>query len=326
MPATFTYSPVQPLKGLQETRMVTLSYRALSPHGDGVLSVFKGIKSVPQTANSSLLTGHSSYTFSAKEKDSETGLSYFGSRYYSSDLSVWLSVDPMSDKYPSLSPYTYCANNPVRVVDPDGEEVYINGNAADDAVSQLNNKTSDHFKVMRNAETGLLSYEGKAKSKTDRIIKKAIVSKKETIHIEANNSSTFTDRNGEKHTYTKDDNGGNFYGGGAYGGSTVTGKHCDSYQYVNPEALSELDYRVGDCKSGGYMLHEFAEGYFSAKLGHYSKGDPVGGNNYKEAHGMANMYSGGGWKALMLDIPIKKLFGFIGLTRSVKIGYKRSDD
>ena len=62
------------------------------------------------------------YTFSAKEKDSETGLSYFGSRYYSSDLSVWLSVDPMSGKYPSLSPYTYCADNPVRLVDPDGED------------------------------------------------------------------------------------------------------------------------------------------------------------------------------------------------------------
>ncbi|MDD6185651.1 MAG: RHS repeat-associated core domain-containing protein [Bacteroidales bacterium] len=68
---------------------------------------------------------HWTYTFSAKEKDSETGLSYFGSRYYSSDLSVWLSVDPMSDKYPSLSPYVYCANNPVRVVDPDGEEIVI---------------------------------------------------------------------------------------------------------------------------------------------------------------------------------------------------------
>ena len=62
------------------------------------------------------------YTFSAKEKDSETGLSYFGSRYYSSDLSIWLSVDPMSDKYPSFSPYTYCANNPVKLVDPNGEE------------------------------------------------------------------------------------------------------------------------------------------------------------------------------------------------------------
>ena len=34
---------------------------------------------------------HAMYTFSAKEKDAETGYSYFGSRYYSSDLSVWLS-------------------------------------------------------------------------------------------------------------------------------------------------------------------------------------------------------------------------------------------
>ncbi|MBO7493017.1 MAG: RHS repeat-associated core domain-containing protein [Bacteroidales bacterium] len=65
------------------------------------------------------------YTFSAKEKDPETGLNYFGSRYYSSDLSVWLSVDPQASKYPSLSPYVYCANNPVKLVDPDGEEVWF---------------------------------------------------------------------------------------------------------------------------------------------------------------------------------------------------------
>ena len=63
------------------------------------------------------------YTFSAKEKDTETGYSYFGSRYYNSDLSIWLSVDPMSDKYPSMSSYVYCANNPVKLVDPNGEEI-----------------------------------------------------------------------------------------------------------------------------------------------------------------------------------------------------------
>ena len=40
-------------------------------------------------------------------------------RHYNSALSIWLSVDPMADKYPSISPYTYCANNPVRLVDPD---------------------------------------------------------------------------------------------------------------------------------------------------------------------------------------------------------------
>lgn len=64
---------------------------------------------------------HAIYTFSAKEKDAETGYSYFGARYYSSDLSVWLSVDPMADKYPGLSPYVYCTNNPVKLVDPNGE-------------------------------------------------------------------------------------------------------------------------------------------------------------------------------------------------------------
>ncbi len=44
-------------------------------------------------------------------------------RYYHSTLSIWLSVDPMADKYPGVSPYTYCANNPVRLVDEDGREV-----------------------------------------------------------------------------------------------------------------------------------------------------------------------------------------------------------
>jgi RHS repeat-associated protein len=63
------------------------------------------------------------YTFSGKEKDAETGYSYFGARYYDSDLSIWLSVDPMSDKYPSMSPYNYCADNPVILVDPDGREI-----------------------------------------------------------------------------------------------------------------------------------------------------------------------------------------------------------
>ena len=65
------------------------------------------------------------YTFSGKERDEETGYSYFGARHYNSDLSIWLSVDPMSDKYPGVSPYAYCANNPVRLVDPDGRDIWI---------------------------------------------------------------------------------------------------------------------------------------------------------------------------------------------------------
>ena len=65
-----------------------------------------------------------SLTFTGKERDSETGFSYFGARFYDSDLMTgWLSVDPMADKYPNLSPYAYCAWNPVRLVDPDGRKI-----------------------------------------------------------------------------------------------------------------------------------------------------------------------------------------------------------
>ncbi len=63
------------------------------------------------------------YSFNAKEKDYESGFHYYGSRYYSSELSIWNSTDPMSDKYPSLTPYNYCANNPVKLIDPNGEEI-----------------------------------------------------------------------------------------------------------------------------------------------------------------------------------------------------------
>jgi len=62
------------------------------------------------------------YTFSGKEKDWETGYSYFGARYYDSELSIWLSVDPMAHKYPHQSNYVYCSNNPIRLIDPDGRD------------------------------------------------------------------------------------------------------------------------------------------------------------------------------------------------------------
>lgn len=39
-------------------------------------------------------------------------------------MTMWLSVDPMADKYPNVSPYAYCAWNPVKLIDPDGRDWY----------------------------------------------------------------------------------------------------------------------------------------------------------------------------------------------------------
>lgn len=74
------------------------------------------------------------YLFNAKEKDVETGLYYYGARYYDAKLSNWLSVDPMQDKYAGLSPYNYCLNNPVKLVDPNGKDVKER-NLADNTVT-----------------------------------------------------------------------------------------------------------------------------------------------------------------------------------------------
>ena len=65
--------------------------------------------------------------FTGKERDEETGYGYFGARYMDHELMTgWLSVDPMADKYPNISPYAYCAWNPVKLVDPDGNEAIDN--------------------------------------------------------------------------------------------------------------------------------------------------------------------------------------------------------
>lgn len=43
------------------------------------------------------------------------------------DILIWLSVDPLAEKYPSMSPYVYCANNPVMYYDPDGRKIWVVG-------------------------------------------------------------------------------------------------------------------------------------------------------------------------------------------------------
>lgn len=63
------------------------------------------------------------YAFNAKELDEETGMYYYEARYYKPP--VFTSRDPMFEKYFWMTPYAYCANNPVKYVDPSGREIDI---------------------------------------------------------------------------------------------------------------------------------------------------------------------------------------------------------
>ena len=82
-------------------------------------------------------TWNTPYKFSGKELDDETGYSYFGARYYDPNISIWLSVDPLSDEYPNHSPYTYALNNPIKVIDPNGMSTDWVETTADDGSKQV---------------------------------------------------------------------------------------------------------------------------------------------------------------------------------------------
>jgi len=98
----------------------------------------------------------SRYKFTAKELDNETSYTYFGARYYDSELSGWLSVDPMSDKYPSTSGYMYCLGNPVILIDPSGLDT-IDVNKNDKGIWTITNKQivegNDVFRINTGNET-----------------------------------------------------------------------------------------------------------------------------------------------------------------------------
>lgn len=68
------------------------------------------------------------YLFNAKEFDEETGLYYYGARYYDPRLSLWMSTDPMQEKYPSHTSYNYTYNNPIKYIDLWGCEGEIGDN------------------------------------------------------------------------------------------------------------------------------------------------------------------------------------------------------
>ncbi len=73
------------------------------------------------------ISGYSErFRFTGKERDEETGFGYFGARYMDHELmTMWLSVDPLSDKYPNISPYAYCVWNPTKLVDPYGMDTLL---------------------------------------------------------------------------------------------------------------------------------------------------------------------------------------------------------
>jgi len=118
------------------------------------------------------------FMYTGKELDQETGLYYYGARYYDPRTSVWQSVDPILEKYlPGTDPkensklpgmggfynsgnlagYTYTHQNPVRYVDPDGNAVFVVGGAADKAKAGTGSIVFSGYKQFSSNSSGIFS-------------------------------------------------------------------------------------------------------------------------------------------------------------------------
>ena len=130
------------------------------------------------------------YLFNGKELDLETGLYYYGARYY--DRNHWLSVDPLAEQYPNISTYTYCAGNPIGYRDENGEwlnfvvgavvgaatdyglQVAINlaeGKGLGDALTDVDGKSIGTSAVLGATGVGILSKVKKIVKNRDKIVK-----------------------------------------------------------------------------------------------------------------------------------------------------------
>ncbi|MDU2330210.1 MAG: RHS repeat-associated core domain-containing protein [Prevotella bivia] len=104
-------------------------------------------------------TWNTPYLFNAKEFDEETGMYYYGARYYEPRLSLWMSTDPLQEKFVDASPYVYCLQNPIIILDYNGADtVFVNpwGTEAK-RISSKNNVTFVHNLKAKNIQTKNLS-------------------------------------------------------------------------------------------------------------------------------------------------------------------------
>lgn len=85
----------------------------------------------------------------------------FGARLYNPLIGRWLGIDPQCEKYYNWSPYAFCADNPINIIDPNGEELFLAGSFDQrmEILGVLQMLTNDN--LLMNRKTGKVTLSGK---------------------------------------------------------------------------------------------------------------------------------------------------------------------
>ena len=86
------------------------------------------------------------YKYNDKEWQKETQWLDFGARMMDPVVGRWFVPDPLAEKYYWISPYAYCANNPINAIDPNGEDFWLL-NELGEILKRILNENVDAFYI-----------------------------------------------------------------------------------------------------------------------------------------------------------------------------------
>ena len=95
------------------------------------------------------------YRYNGKESQSDFGLPHldYGARLYDPATGRWVTQDPLSEKYYGISPYAFCAGNPMKYVDMDGMDIWEIDKLGN-VVNRIEDKKQDTFYIVENSSSG----------------------------------------------------------------------------------------------------------------------------------------------------------------------------
>ena len=227
--------------------------------------------------------GTQPYKYGTKELDRENGLDWYDSqaRMLMSDLGRTTTMDPLAEKYYSISPYAWCAGNPITFTDPIGKEILLSGTSANVALQQIQKSVGSEIllSLTNNTLSYLIVKEGKLSKNAKRIIS-MIDDGNITVDILATDSDRTTT--------------GDLFVGGAFMGNYVELDEngnvvkTTAFQEINPTILGKMD---GFSDEGASIMHEITEAYEGAKISAEKKKSSPNAKSpnsvYKKAHNKA---------------------------------------
>ena len=138
------------------------------------------------------------YKYNGKELDRKGGLDWYdyGARMYDAALGRFMKTDRFSEKYVSLSPYQYGANNPVNNIDVNGDSLLLNKTSVAEAMLAIYNGLEDGTNIKMKFNNGVLdptSIEAHAKVTSDFFLQDLyeIATNEKMVELSVSDKNTF---------------------------------------------------------------------------------------------------------------------------------------